>query len=58
MENMDEIMRLKQHNYPNVNIAEYFDQNISFELDNEKRTGMKKFLELAQKLELAEIKLK
>ncbi len=55
---MEEIERFEQPNYPNVNIAEYFAQNISFELDNKKREGMKKFPELAQKLELAEIKLK
>jgi chorismate dehydratase len=55
MENMEEIVRLEQLNYPNVDIAGYFTENISFELDNEKRAGMKKFLELAQKLELVEL---
>jgi len=33
----------------------YFEQNISFELDIEKRAGMKTFLELARKLEKVEI---
>jgi chorismate dehydratase len=56
IENMAEIVRKEQPNYPNVNIADYFAQNISFELDNEKRAGMKKFLELARKLELVELK--
>jgi len=33
----------------------YFEQNISFELDIEKRAGMKTFLELARKLEKVKI---
>lgn len=55
IENMEEIVRLEQLNYPNVDIAGYFAQNISFELNKEKRAGMKKFLELAQRLELVEL---
>ncbi len=55
IENMEEIVRMEQPNYSNVDIAGYFAQNISFELNNEKRAGMKKFLELAQKLELVEL---
>jgi chorismate dehydratase len=55
IENMAEIIRMEQHNYPNVNIADYFTQNISFEFDDAKKAGMKKFLELAQKLELVEL---
>ena len=55
IENMEEIVQMEQPNYPNVDITNYFDQNISFELDKEKRAGMKKFLELAQKLELVEL---
>ena len=55
IENMAEIVHMEQPNYPNVDITNYFDQNISFELDKEKRAGMKKFLELAQKLELVEL---
>jgi hypothetical protein len=52
---MKEIVKLKQPNYPGVEIAGYFKQNISFELDNEKRAGMKRFLELARKLEKVEL---
>jgi len=51
-----EIKKVEQSYYPNVNIADYFKQNISFKLDDEKRTGMKKFLDLAGKLELVELK--
>jgi chorismate dehydratase len=55
IENMSEIVLMEQPNYTNVDITNYFAQNISFELDNEKRAGMKKFLELAQKLEMVEL---
>jgi chorismate dehydratase len=55
IENMAEIVKLEQPNYPGVDIARYFEQNISFELNNEKRAGMKKFLELARKLEMVEL---
>jgi chorismate dehydratase len=55
IENMPEIVKLEQPNYPGVDIAGYFKQNISFELDNEKRAGMKRFLELARKLEMVEL---
>ena len=44
----------EQANYPGVDIAGYFAQNISFELDENKKAGMKKFLELARKLEPVE----
>jgi chorismate dehydratase len=47
------ICKTEQDNYPGVDIAGYFDQNISFELNQQKRDGMKKFLELARKLEPA-----
>lgn len=56
IENIAAIEKVEQSYYPNVNIADYFDQNISFRLDEEKRAGMKKFLELATKLELVELK--
>jgi len=56
IENIDEIIRMEQINYPGVNITDYFAQNISFELDDEKRKGMKNFLELAAKLELVELR--
>jgi chorismate dehydratase len=55
IKNMEQIVKLEQPNYPGVDIARYFEQNISFELDNEKRAGMKKFLELARKLEMVEL---
>ncbi len=47
------ISQTEQVNYPGVDIAGYFDQNISFELNQQKRAGMNKFLELARKLEPA-----
>jgi chorismate dehydratase len=43
-----------QDEYPGVDIADYFAQNISFELDEQKKAGMKRFLELARKLEPVE----
>ncbi len=46
-----EIVKFEQENYPGVDIEAYFRDNISFNLDVEKQKGMKKFLELAQKLE-------
>ncbi len=55
IENMAEIISLEQLKFKNVDIADYFAQNISFELDNEKKAGMKKFLELARKLEFVEL---
>lgn len=58
IDKMDEIIRNEQIHYPKVDIAGYFAQNINFGLDIEKRAGMKKFQELAQKLELAELKQK
>jgi chorismate dehydratase len=56
IENMPEIIRMEQSNYPNVDIAGYFTRNISFQFDEAKKAGMKKFLELSQKLELVELK--
>lgn len=55
IENIPEIVRLEQINYPGVNISEYFTQNISYDFNSEKKTGMKKFLELAKKLEPVEL---
>ena len=52
IDDVDEIMRMEKDRYSNVDIADYFAQNISFELDNEKKAGMKLFLELSSKLEL------
>lgn len=53
---IDKVLKTEQSYYPNVNIKEYFINNISFELDLEKRAGMAKFLELASKLEFVELK--
>ncbi len=50
--NISEISEIEQINYPNVNINDYFAQNISFRFDEEKKAGMNKFLELARKLQL------
>lgn len=51
LENISEIARMELFNYPEVDIYDYFKRNISFPLDNLKKEGMKKFLELAKKLE-------
>ncbi|NOR75847.1 MAG: ABC transporter substrate-binding protein [Draconibacterium sp.] len=53
--NISEISEIEQINYPNVNIHDYFVQNISFIFDENKKAGMNKFLELARKLELVEL---
>ena len=53
--NISKIAEMEQINYPNVNIHDYFSQNISFRFDEEKKAGMNKFLELARKLEFVEL---
>lgn len=55
IENISPLVMLEQNNYPGVNIYEYFTQNISFEFDDLKKAGMKKFLALAKKLEPVEL---
>lgn len=55
VENISEIARMELSNYPEVDIYEYFTKNINFELDENKKAGMKKFLELAKKLEPVEL---
>ena len=55
IENIEEIIDSEKDTYPNVDVKDYFEKNISFKFDEEKRTGMKKFLELARKLELVEL---
>ena len=55
IDNISEIAEMEQKNYPNVNIHDYFNQNISFIFDEKKKAGMNKFLELARKLELVEL---
>ena len=55
LENIKEVVKQEQKDYPSVDISDYFADNISFELDNAKRMGMQKFLQLAQKLEPVEL---
>ncbi len=55
IDNISEIADMEQKNYPNVNIHDYFNQNISFIFDKKKKTGMNKFLELARKLEFVDV---
>lgn len=51
IENIPQLVKLEQMNYPHVNVYEYFTKNISFDFDDLKQKGMNKFLELAKKLE-------
>jgi len=53
--NLEKIVELEQPGYPGVNIFNYFNDNISFNLDEKKKEGMKKFLDLAKKLEPVEL---
>ena len=55
IDNLAEIVEREQINYPNVNIHDYFNQNISFIFDEKKKAGMNRFLELVKKLELIEL---
>lgn len=55
LEKIDEVVKQEQNDYPGVDIKSYFSDNISFELDDAKRKGMQKFLQLAQKLEPVEL---
>ena len=55
IENIDSIVKQEQNNYPSVNITEYFKNNIIFTIDERKKAGMNKFLELAKKLEPVEL---
>jgi chorismate dehydratase len=52
---ISEIVHLEQANYPEVDIHDYFSRNLSFKLDEQKKAGMRKFLELAKKLESVEL---
>lgn len=54
-DNIAEIIEREQNNYPNVNINNYFNQNISFIFDEKKKAGMNKFLELAKKMEFVDV---
>jgi chorismate dehydratase len=55
IENISKIVQMEQTNYPDVDIYDYFTQNISFDFDENKKAGMKKFLELAKQLEPVEL---
>jgi chorismate dehydratase len=47
-----EVEKTEQQNYPEVDIFEYFTQNISYRLDNRKKEGMKLFLDYGKKIRL------
>ena len=53
-EHLDEVISEEQKNYPGVDIKSYLTRSISFNFDEQKKQGMKKFLELARKLEPVE----
>ena len=55
LENISEIACMELSNYPEVDIQEYLGRNISYRFDEFKKAGMKKFLELANKLEPVEL---
>ncbi|MDB4582622.1 menaquinone biosynthesis protein [Draconibacterium sp.] len=55
LENIEKIAEMEQPKYIDVNIQDYLKENISFDFDEKKKEGMKKFLELAKKLEFAEL---
>ncbi len=55
IEHFSEVIQFEKKNYPNVDIQDYFLNNISFNFDEKKRRGMKKFLELAKKTEPVEL---
>lgn len=50
-----DVVKMEQENYPHVNIYEYFTKYIGFNFDEQKKQGIKKFLELARKLEPVEL---
>lgn len=55
LSNLPKVVEEEQKSYPDVDILSYFSNNISFNLDELKRKGMQKFLQLAQKLEPVEL---
>jgi len=55
IENIPEIVKTEQSKFPEVDILEYFAENISFVFDAEKKSGMNRFLELAKKLEVVDV---
>lgn len=55
VENISKIVQMNQADYPDVDISDYFISNICFDFDKEMKAGMKKFLELAKKLQPVEL---
>lgn len=55
LQNIDEVIKQQQKDYPDVDISNYFTENISFELDDAKHKAMQKFLQLVKKLEPVEL---
>lgn len=55
VKSIDKVVAQEQAGYPGVDIYSYFTENICFKLDEAKREGMKKFLELVAKLEAVPI---
>jgi chorismate dehydratase len=47
IKNISEIVALEKDNYPGIDITDYYLTNLSFPLDDPKREGMKRFVELA-----------
>lgn len=54
LERLDEVIEMEQKKYLGVDIKKYLTQSISFTFDEQKKLGMKKFLQLARKLEPVE----
>jgi chorismate dehydratase len=52
IKNISEIVAAEKDNYPEVDIKDYYYTNLSFNFDEQKKEGMKKFLEFSQKLKL------
>ena len=45
IENIDKVIAENQNQFPSTDVATYLKKNIQFNFDNEKKLGMKKFLE-------------
>jgi chorismate dehydratase len=50
VESVPEVNKLMQPFYPDVDIYDYFTRNINYVLDERKRQGINRFLQLAEKL--------
>ncbi len=51
IESVPEVEKLMQPSYPDVDIYDYFTRNINYMLDERKRRGMHRFLQLAEQLD-------